>query len=92
MSISKTDLLVGAAKTEVNQVLGLPLTVSTRRVEQTTSKAMVSEEVSMLAKSRSEEGAKAWSHKEDFLKKLLSKSLEHFQERREQTGSILCCS
>ena len=92
MSFSKTDLLVGAAKTEANQVLGLPLTVSTRRVEPTTSKATVSEEVSVLAKYRSEEGAKAWSHKEDFLKKLLSNSHEHFQERREQTGLVLCCS
>ena len=33
MSISKIDLLVGAVKTEVNQVLGSPLTVSTRRVD-----------------------------------------------------------
>ena len=51
VSVSKTDLLVLAAKTKVNQVLGLPLTVSTRRVEPITSKTMVSEEVSMLAKS-----------------------------------------
>ena len=92
MSISKTDLLIGAAKTEVNQVLGFPLTVSIRIVEPTTSKAMFSEEVSMLAKSRSEDGAKAWSHKEDILKKLLSNSLEHFQEGREQTVLVLCCS
>ena len=53
-----TELLVGAAMTEVNQVLGSLLTVSTRRVELTTSEAMVSERVSMLAKSRSEGGAK----------------------------------
>ena len=84
MLVSKTDLLVGAAKTETNQVLGSPLTVSTRKVELTTSKAMVSKEVPVLAKSRFEEGAKTRSHKGEFLKKLLSNSLEHFQERREQ--------
>ena len=41
VSVSKIDLLVGVAKTEANQVLGLPLTVSTQRVESTTSKAAV---------------------------------------------------
>ena len=51
MSISNIDLLVGVAKTNVNQVLGLPLTVSTRRVEPKTSKATILEEVSVLAKS-----------------------------------------
>ena len=55
--VSKTDLMVGAAKTEANQVLGLPLIVSTQRVESKTSKAMVSEEVFVLAKSLSEEGS-----------------------------------
>ena len=49
--------MVGTAKTEVNQVIGSPLTVSTRRVEQTTSKATVLKEVSMLAKSLFEEGS-----------------------------------
>ena len=69
MSVSKTDILVEATKTEVNQALGLPLTVSTQRVEPITSKATVSEEVLVLAKSQSEEGAKTQSHKEEFLKK-----------------------
>ena len=84
MSVSKTDLLVGAAKTKVNLVLGVPLTVSTRRVGSTTSKVTVSKEVPILVKSRSEEGAKTRSLKEEFLKKLLSNSLKHFQESREQ--------
>ena len=56
--VLKTDLLVGAAKTEVNKVLGLLLTVSTLREESTTSKATVSKEVSVLANSRSNEEAK----------------------------------
>ena len=73
VSISKTDLLVGATKTEANQVLGSPLTVSTRRVEPTTSK----------------EEAKTRSHEEEFLKNTLSNSLEHFQERSEQNGLVL---
>ena len=51
MSVSKNDPMVGVAKTEKNQVLGLPLIVSTRRVELTTSKATVFEEVLVLAKS-----------------------------------------
>ena len=89
MSVSKIDLLVGVAKTETNQVLGSPLTVSTRRVEPITSKAKVSEEISVLAKSRSEEGAKTQSHNEEFLKKLLSNSLEHLHEKREN-GLVLC--
>ena len=84
MSVSKTNLLVWAAKSKANQVLGLPLTISAQRVELTTSKAMVSEEVLVLAKSRFEEEAKTRSHKEEFLKKTLSNSLEHFQERSEQ--------
>ena len=75
--VSKNDLLVEVAKTEANQVLGSPLTVSTRRVELKTSKAKISEEVSVLAKSRSEEEAKTLSHKEEFLKNILSNSLEH---------------
>ena len=90
MSVSKTDLLVGVAKTEVNQVLGSPLTVSTRKLELTTSKATVSEEVPVLAKSRFEEGAKTRFHKKEFLKKLLSNSLERFQGRRKQNGLVLC--
>ena len=63
MSVSKTDILVGAAKTKANQVLGSPLMVSTRRVEPTTYKVMVSKRVPVLAKSLSEEGAKTRSHK-----------------------------
>ena len=51
MLVSKINLLVGATKTEANQVLGSPLTISTRKVEPTISKAMVSKEVSVLAKS-----------------------------------------
>ena len=58
MSVSKTNLLVETAKTEVNQVLGSSLTVSKRILELITSKATVSKEVPMLAKSRSEEEAK----------------------------------
>ena len=49
--------MVGATKTEVDQVIGSPLTVSTRILEQITSKATVSKEVPMLAKSRFEEGS-----------------------------------
>ena len=84
MSVSKTDLPIRVAKTETNQVLGSPLMVSTQRVEQTTSKAIVSEEVPMLVKSRFEKEAKTRSHKEEFLKNTLSNSLEHFQKRSEQ--------
>ena len=51
VSVSKTDPMVEAAKTEVNQVLSLPLTISTQRVEPITSKATVSDEVLVLAKS-----------------------------------------
>ena len=54
MSVSKIDLMVGAAKTKENQVLGSPLTVSMQRVEPTTSKAAVLEKVLLLAKSQSE--------------------------------------
>ena len=57
MSVSKTDSMVEVAKTEANQVLGFPLTVSTRRLESITFKAMVLEELPMIAKSRSEEGS-----------------------------------
>ena len=84
MSVSKIDLFIGAAKTEANQVLRLPLTVFTRTVEPTTSKATVSKEVSVLAKSRSEEEAKTRSHKEEFLKNTLLNSLLHFPERIEK--------
>ena len=45
------------AATKANHVLGLPIIVSTRRVEAIASKAMVSDEVPVLAKSRSEEGS-----------------------------------
>ena len=65
-------------KTEANQVLGLALTVSTRKVDLITSKAMVSEKVLVLAKSRSEKGAK----------NLVSNSLEHFYERRKQMAFL----
>ena len=44
--------------TETNHALGLPLIVSTLRVEPITSKATVSDEASVLAKSRFEEGQK----------------------------------
>ena len=57
MSVSKTDPMVSVANNEENQVLGSPLIVSTRRMELTTSKVMVSEEVLMLAKSQSEKGS-----------------------------------
>ena len=57
VSVSKFDPMAGATKIEVNQVLGSPLKESTRRVEPITSKAMVLKEVSMLAKSQSEEGS-----------------------------------
>ena len=73
MLVSKTNLLLKAAKTEANQVLGSPLMVSTQRVEMTTSKAAVLEKVPVLAKSRSEDGAK----------NPISNSLEHFYKRRE---------
>ena len=43
--VSKIDLLVGAENTEANQVLGSPLTESTKIVEPTTSKATILEEV-----------------------------------------------
>ena len=41
--------------TEANHVLGLPLTVSTRRVKWITFKATVSDKASMISKSKSEE-------------------------------------
>ena len=50
--ISKGD----ATAAKANHVLGLPLTVSTQRVELITTKAMVSNEAPMLAKSIFEEG------------------------------------
>ena len=53
---SRNDPMARAAKTEVNQVVDSPLTVSTRRVEPITSKTMVSDEVPVLAKFRFEEG------------------------------------
>ena len=77
MSVSKINPLVGVAKTEANQVIGSPLTVSTRRVELTTSKATFLKEVLMIAKSRSEEETKTRSHQEEFLNNILSNSLEH---------------
>ena len=76
MSVSKTTPMVGAVKTKENQVLGSPLTVSSRRVELTTSKEMALEEVLVLAKSQFEEGSQ--THQEElFLKNTLSISLEH---------------
>ena len=57
VSISKTNLMVGAAKIEANQVLGLPLTISTQKVELIIYKVMVSKEVLVLTKSRFEEGS-----------------------------------
>ena len=62
--------MVGAALTKENKVLGSPLMVSTQRVEPTTSKTMVSKRVPVLAKSRSEEGAKT----------RVSQNLEHLLE------------
>ena len=47
-----------AVTTKENHVLGLPLTISTRKVEPITSKATVSDEALVLAKSRSEEGSR----------------------------------
>ena len=47
-----------AAVIEANQVLSIPLTVSTRRVEPITSKETVSDEVLVLAKFRSEKGSR----------------------------------
>ena len=46
-----------AAVTGANHVLCFPLTISTRRVESKTSKATDSDEASVLAKCRSEEGS-----------------------------------
>ena len=46
-----------AAAIEANHVLGLPLTVFTRRVKSITSKATVLDEAPVLAKSISEEGS-----------------------------------
>ena len=46
------------ATIKANHVLGLPLTISTRRVESITSKPMVPNEALVLAKSRLEEGSK----------------------------------
>ena len=76
MSVSKTDPMVRVAKTKANQVLGSPLTISTQRVELITSKATITKEVSVLAKSGSE--AKTRSHQEElYLKNTLSSSLVH---------------
>ena len=47
-----------ASATEANRVLGLPLIVSTRRVEPVTSKATVFDEALVLAKSRFDEGSR----------------------------------
>ena len=52
--ISKGD----AAMNKANRVLGLPLTVSTQRVESITSKETVTDEVLVLAKYRSEDGSR----------------------------------
>ena len=58
VSVPKTELVGETALIEANQVLDSPLTVSTRRLELTTSKATVSKKVLVLAKSRSKYGAK----------------------------------
>ena len=78
--ISKSNVAV----TEANHVLDLSIIVSTRRMEPTISKTTVSDEVSVLAKSRSKEGSRELedltlkSHKERlFLKNTLSKTQEH---------------
>ena len=47
-----------ATSTKANHVLSLPLTVSTRRVEPITSKATVSGEAPVLAKTESKEGSR----------------------------------
>ena len=47
-----------AATIEANHILGLPLTISTRKVEPITFKAMVPDEASVLAKSRKKKEAK----------------------------------
>ena len=47
--------MVKAAKTKANHVLGLPIIVFSRRVESITSKATVSNEFPVQAKSRSED-------------------------------------
>ena len=52
----KTDLLVRAAKIEVNQVLGSPLTVSTRRRDPRTFKEMELKSNSKLVKFGLNEG------------------------------------
>ena len=79
-SISKGDAVV----TETNYILGLPLTVSTQRLEPITPRVIVSDEALVLAKSRSEEGSREAedltlkSHKEGlFLKNIVPKTQEH---------------
>ena len=52
--IPKSDV----AATEATHVIGLSITVSKRRVEPITSKATVSDEASVVAKSKSKEGSK----------------------------------
>ena len=44
--------------TEATHVIGLSITVSKRRVQLVTSKATVSDEASVVAKSKSKEGSK----------------------------------
>ena len=56
MSVSKTDLLVGAAKTEANQVLGSRITISTRRRDPRTSKETKLKSNGVLAKFGLNEG------------------------------------
>ena len=53
----KPNLKGDATAIEANHVLGLPLTVSTRKVETIISKPTVLDEVYVLAKSRFEEGS-----------------------------------
>ena len=54
---SRTDPMAEATKTEANQVLDSPLIVSAGRVEPITSKATVSDEVLVLAKSIPKSGS-----------------------------------
>ena len=56
VTVSKTDLLVGVVKIEANQVLGSPLTASTRRRDLRTSKETELKSSSVLEKLGFNEG------------------------------------
>ena len=56
VSVSKTDLLVEAAKTKANQVLGSHLSISTQRQDLRTSKETKLKSNSVLAKFGLNEG------------------------------------